>query len=128
MHAPDSPPKRAFFKKRDILIILALLILALFLYFLITWGKTPGAVAVVVIGYNSNQDTRYIELDKDQIIDIEAALPVHLQVEDGSIRFIHSVCPDHDCEAFGRLQNEGDWAACLPAGVTVRIEKQNLTN
>ena len=47
---------------------------------------------------------------------------VHLQVRDGTIAFVDSPCPDHLCEGFGRLSREGDWAACMPAHVSVTVE------
>ena len=46
---------------------------------------------------------------------------VHLQVKDGTISFQDSQCPDHVCEQFGQLSEEGAWAACVPAGVYVQL-------
>ena len=46
---------------------------------------------------------------------------VHLQVKDGTISFQDSQCPDHVCEQFGQLSEEGAWAACVPAGVYVKL-------
>ncbi len=48
---------------------------------------------------------------------------VHLQVKDGAIAFLDSQCPDHVCEQFGWLREEGQWACCVPAGVYLSIEK-----
>ena len=37
------------------------------------------------------------------------------------ISFQDSQCPDHVCEQFGQLSEEGAWAACVPAGVYVQL-------
>lgn len=114
---------RSFFKKRDLLIIGAVLAAALVAWLVWGRGRGPaGAVAVVEIGYGAERATRRLDLGEDGTVAIDAALPVHLQIEDGAVRFVDSVCPDHDCEHMGWLRQSPDWAACLPAGVTVRIE------
>ena len=113
-----------FIKKTDILILLALL-LAAALLFLLLRQRPSGAVAVVTLLHKDGSETvQTVPLDKDRILPIEgAALPVTLEIKDGAIRFIDSACPDHICQNTGWMRQEGDWAACIPAGVWVRIEK-----
>ena len=123
----SNRPKRAFVKKRD-LIFLAVLLAAAGLLFLFFWSrvKAPAATAVVTVGLGEAQTTQRISLAENGLHSIEGGrLPVLLLVEDGGIRFVDSVCPDHLCEGFGILRGEGDWAACLPAEVTVQIEPEN---
>ena len=43
-------------------------------------------------------------------------------LEDGTIAFVDSPCPDHLCEGFGRLKAQGDWAACMPARASLTIQ------
>ncbi len=63
-----------------------------------------------------------IPLDQDKRYDFQAnGYGVHLVVEDGSIRFVESECPDHLCEGFGRLSHADQMATCLPAGVSVIV-------
>ena len=66
--------------------------------------------------------TEVLPLDKDYdyLYDVGSYV-VHLQVKDGTISFQDSQCPDHVCEQFGRLSEEGAWAACVPAGVYVKL-------
>ena len=117
--------KKPFIKKTDLIVIALLLAVSVGLLAYFRFGKSSGrqtVTAVVTIGYANQQTTLTIPLDKDGITTIDSALlPVHLEVKDGAIRFIDSVCPDHKCEGFGWLRSEGDWAACLPAAVTVTI-------
>ena len=78
-----------------------------------------GPFAVVVFYTDSGEDI-------DQYIWLQEGLSnwgyITLVVEDNSIRFVDSKCPDHVCEHFGPASNEYDFPACLPAGVSVRIE------
>lgn len=49
-------------------------------------------------------------------------LTVQLAVEEGRICFLSSGCPDKICVRSGWLSRTGQTAACLPAGVVVRVE------
>lgn len=117
-------PGRAYGKKRDLLVLAALLLLAGVL-FLLLWPRARPAepVAVVQVGTGEAQQTLRLPLNRDGPVEIEGGLlPVHLLVEDGGVRFVNAECPDHLCENFGILRNEGAWASCLPAQVFVRVE------
>lgn len=46
-----------------------------------------------------------------------------LEVKDGAVRFVDSVCPDHICENTGWLRLEGEAAVCAPAGVAVTVQQ-----
>ena len=110
--------KGKFFKKRDLIVLLVLLALAAGIgLFYLTRGA--GAKATVTVDGGGSWE---IDLYKDNIYHIEnAALPVTLEVKDGKIRFIDAQCPDHLCEGFGFIGNEGEYAICMPAGVAVNI-------
>lgn len=41
--------------------------------------------------------------------------------DDGCIAFIESDCPDQVCIRSGRLENAGQFAACLPNGLLLKI-------
>ena len=114
--------KRVFFRKRDLILLGALILLAAGLFAFTKMTAEPARVAVVTIGTGNAQRSERFDLSEDRRVDLSAKLPVHLVIEDGGISFTESVCPDHLCEGFGVLREEGDWAACLPAEVTIRIE------
>ena len=111
--------EKYFFKKKDLFIVLLLLLVAsgLFLWQRIT--AAPGAEAVVSI---VGQKSETISLSKDGEYKIEAKLPVTLEVKNGKIRFVRSVCPDHLCEGVGWISAEGENATCVPAGVSVTVQ------
>lgn len=106
------------------LIIVGLLLAGavLWLAFSFLLPKHPGGVAVVS---GPAIETQRIPLDADGVYRVEAALPVTLRVKDGRIRFEASVCPDHVCEGFGWISNEGQQAVCMPAGVAVTVTENN---
>ncbi|MBE6866108.1 MAG: NusG domain II-containing protein [Oscillospiraceae bacterium] len=83
-------------------------------------NRETGDVAMVAI---DGTEKRYeISLEEDAIHTIaEGNFVVTLEVKDGRIRFINSLCPDHLCEGFGFIQHEDESAICMPAGVAVLI-------
>lgn len=85
-------------------------------------ARPQGMVAVLTYGADSR--TMEIPLQQDGRYDVDTGLyVVHLQVEGGRIRFVDSPCPDHLCEGYGWLGQNGDWAACLPAKAAVLVQE-----
>lgn len=83
----------------------------------------PGAAARVTIAGRSGD--MLLSLAEDGRYSIEGGrLPVTLEVAGGRIRFVDSRCPDHICEHTGWLSQEYDQAVCMPAGVSVTVERQ----
>lgn len=125
--APDAgraTPKAAGAAKKNLLFAAAVLALALTLLGLRAALARPGAAAVLTVGEGEAQTETVLPLDRDGRYDLEAVgYTVHLEVAEGRVRFVDSPCPDHLCEGFGWLAEEGDWAACLPARAALRIER-----
>ena len=116
---PAKGAKRLSWKAN---LLFAAVVLAAALYFGVRAahsGKGGGLQAVVDFG---DGITEVLPLDKDYdyLYDVGSYV-VHLQVKDGTISFQDSQCPDHVCEQFGQLSEEGAWAACVPAGVYVQL-------
>ena len=82
-------------------------------------AKGSGLQAVVDFG-DGVTETLPLAQDHDYLYEVGDYI-VHLQVKDGAIAFLDSQCPDHVCEQFGQLSEEGAWAACVPAGVYVQL-------
>src|SRR5699024_11491339 len=92
---------------------------------LLIFGR-PGAsgqnlVAVADFGMGA-VETIPLDADFDYYYEVGGYID-HLQVKDGAVAFLDSQCPDHVCEGFGWLSQEGQWACCVPAGVFVTIEE-----
>ena len=107
-------------KRKNLLFIAVILALAAVLWLAAHHGGT-GRTAV--LRYGDPQVEQRIDLRKNAEYDIDTGLyTIHLRVENGGIAFVDSPCPDHLCEGFGTLKNEGDWAACMPAKASVTID------
>lgn len=101
-------------------VITGIVVLAagLWLFFLVS-GREPGGSAVVT----TPQGERTILLSTDAVYEIEGNNRIHvvLRVKNGAIFFESSECPDHICVKSGQLTRSGQTAACVPAGVLVRV-------
>lgn len=86
-----------------------------------TMAETTTLEAVIDFG-DGISETVALDQDHDYLYDVDGTI-VHLQVLDGAIAFMDSQCPDHVCEQFGWLSQEGAWAACVPAGVYVIVQQ-----
>ena len=109
--------------RKNLIFALVVLVLAAVLYFGVRAahsGKGGGLQAVVDFG-DGITETLPLDTDHDYLYDVGDYV-VHLQVKDGAVAFLDSQCPDHVCEQFGRLDKDGAWAACIPAGVYVVVE------
>ena len=82
-------------------------------------AKGSGLQAVVDFG-DGVTETLTLAQDHDYLYEVGDYV-VHLQVKDGAIAFLDSQCPDHVCEQFGWLSQKDAWAACVPAGVYVKL-------
>ncbi len=97
------------------------LVIAIGSYAFMQLTKSEGSFAVVTNVSKDSQET-IIFLNDDGEHFIDGILPTTLLVENGTIKFINSQCPDHICEAYGELHESYHVASCLPAGVVVTIE------
>ena len=110
--------------KKNLLFTLGVLAAAGLLFVLsrLTLVSTGGGPAAVLT-YGDPQTTLTFDLSKDGVYDVDTGeYTIHLRVEDGTIAFVDSPCPDHLCEGFGRLKAQGDWAACMPARASLTIQ------
>ena len=48
---------------------------------------------------------------------------IHIEVKDHAAAFVQSPCPDHLCEHYGYLKDDGAMAVCLPAKATLSIRE-----
>ena len=51
-----------------------------------------------------------------------AGIDMTLEVREHAVRVLHSDCPDQICVRSGKLSRAGESAACLPAGVVIKVE------
>lgn len=70
------------------------------------------------------EEAEYVyPLSKDAVYRIEGSIGIsEIEISDGTVRFLDSPCPGKTCVMTGALSEPGQWAACLPNKVFVRIE------
>ena len=116
---PAKGGKRLSWKANLIFAAVVLAAAALLFWLLHPRSKAEPLEAVVDFG---DGITEVLPLDKDCDYLYEVGgYVVHLQVKDGAVAFQDSQCPDHVCEQFGWLSQKDAWAACVPAGVYVKL-------
>jgi hypothetical protein len=78
-----------------------------------------GDVAKISVG---RTETVSIPLDHDQRLPIQGPLGTTIiEIRDGKVRFVESPCRGKQCVHAGWLQHSGDFAACLPNGVSITV-------
>lgn len=120
MEQTDTSSRRPrLFRWGDAAVILAVLLLAGASFFLLFAGAKPGSQAVITtpegeITWDLSQDHSWKITGRDGI-------PVTIEASGGRIRFQTSGCPDQICVHSGWLSRKGQSAACIPAGIAVKI-------
>lgn len=106
-------------------ILLILLFLATIIYFSINiFIGNNGKTKQLVI--ESGDNLWYYQLDKNKEVKIQGILGEStIKIEDGFVFFEDSPCPNKLCVLSNSICKNGDWIACLPNGVFVRIEGED---
>ena len=113
--------KTRLFKKADLFIALAVLLIGAAALIFISLSQGGGRTAVVEY---RGETVRVIDLDgvtEGYTFTVSGDLEVVIEVSPQGIRFLSSPCPDKRCVEFGLLNKKGQVAVCMPAGVSVRI-------
>lgn len=109
-------------KKRDIIIVIGVLLFAGIL-FAGLWFVNRNIAPKAEIYYKQKL-VKTIPMDgnKDETFQLSQNPNVSFHLyEDGSIGFEASDCPDKVCVRTGRLRNVGETAACLPNDCILKI-------
>lgn len=99
--------------KANLLFAAVILTAAVLLVFLLRPRSKAEPLAAVVDFGDGITEVLPLDKDYDYLYDVGSYV-VHLQVKDGTISFQDSQCPDHVCEQFGQLSEEGAWASMRP--------------
>ncbi len=118
-----------YLKKYDLIIILIILVISFLSwisYQYLVAGQSPKAEI-----YHYAELIKTVELDQglDKYFFIEENpnIVFHL-FEDGSISFKESDCPHKLCIKAGKLSRPGQFAACLPNGIILKIVPAERTD
>ncbi len=114
--------KRLTSRQKNLLFAAVILAAAVLLFVLYRAGTRRAEALEAVVDFGDGIiETLPLDEDHDYLYDVGNYV-VHLQVKDGAVAFLDSQCPDHVCEQFGWLSEKDAWAACVPAGVYVKVE------
>ena len=116
-------PGRGFVRRRDALLIGALLAVAfaVWVYGQQLRGGEAGHAEVVYRGVV----VRSVSLDSPGRFSIPELPEVEFETRNGAAAFVHSNCPDQVCVNTGWLRIPGDFAACLPNQVLLSIPAED---
>ena len=106
-------------------IFLILLFVVTIIYFSLNFFvKNKSPVKQVII--ESGKNIWYYQVDKDKEIKVEGNLGEStIKIQDGFVSFENSPCPNKLCVLSSAISKNGEWIACLPNGVFVRIEGED---
>ena len=116
--------KLPFFKKADILILAALLIIGGLCMAFASGSGSPGSVAVVSV---DGEEVDRIPLTQDRWESTTETVygTNTFLVEDGAISVIASDCRGGDCMRFSPISKAGQTIVCLPHHLSVTISGED---
>jgi|GEM_PF-1261105 len=102
------------------------LIVVLLLLITVGWiafGVSPSTVGSVADVQVSGKQVVQIKLDHEDYYTISGVLgPVLIAVDGSGVRILDARCPDKLCVRTGAINRAGEWIACVPNGLIIRIE------
>lgn len=104
-------------KKRDFILIGAILLVSIGLLFATRFGKRAGGAVVVRV---EGKEQATYSLAVDGTYPLNGGTNV-LQIEGGAARMIEANCPDHYCMNQGSIRNTNETITCLPNKLTVTV-------
>lgn len=104
-------------KKRDLILIVAILAVALLLLGIVALTRKEGAYVVVRV--DGEEVARY-SLAEDGEYSLNGGTNI-LRIEGGQAYLTYADCPDHLCVKQGRVHSTGEVITCLPNKLTVTV-------
>lgn len=111
-----------FFKRSDIIIIAAIILISAVSWGIYNYVFAEDRVKAEIYYYSELIETVDLSSGEEKTFSIpqDENVIFHLY-QDGSIAFAESDCPDKVCIHAGKLKTAGQFAACLPNGIVVKI-------
>jgi len=114
--------KTSFFKKADIFLAVALLLLGLGSFLLLQSRQKAGDTVTVTVD-GSLYGTYPLAEDRTERIDTALGSNT-LRIEGGRVWISEADCPNHDCVEKGAIAKQGQIILCLPHKLSVTITEQ----
>lgn len=107
-------------KKRDLILILSLLIISVIILVFVSVLSKDGSY--VIIRVNGNEICRY-SLYEDGVYELNGGTNI-LHIENGVAYLENADCPDKLCVRQGKIKKTGQVITCLPNKLTVTVYGQ----
>ena len=104
-------------KKRDIILIASVLIVAAALFLVLEMTKEAGARVIVKI---DGQEVAEYSLEENGTHPLNGGTNI-LVIEDGKAYLSDATCPDKLCVHQGKISMTGETITCLPNKLTVTV-------
>ena len=109
-----------FAKKKDIIIIVTVLLVSIGLWGVINFF--PKATADTAVIKYDGKVVKTVPLNIDTEFSLKEDPTVKFKVENGAISFIDATCPDKICEHTGFISKAGQSAVCLPKKTVLQLK------
>lgn len=109
----------SLFNRRDIIVILILLLFAALIYLYAQNFIFKNSQTAEILYDNTVIET--VSLDKDRTFSLDKFPNIVFEIKDGSIAFIQSDCPDKVCVHTGFINKTGQTAVCLPNKIILKL-------
>lgn len=104
-------------KKRDLILIVSILLISIVLLLVLQLNKEPGAGVIVRV--DGKEVARY-PLTRNGTYSLNGGTNT-LYIEDGKAWLTDADCPDKLCVRQGKISKEGETITCLPNKLTVTV-------
>ena len=111
---------KKLFRKADIIIILAVLVIA-GVFLLWQYSSADNLRAVITVDGKTVGTLDLGKITGEKVIIPDTSPKVKIVAEKGSIRFDEAECRDKICVSRGKLYRKGDTAVCLPSKTVITI-------
>ena len=104
-------------KRREILIIVGILVVSLILFLVLELTKKPGEGVIVKV--NGEEVANY-SLSVDGVYELNGGTNI-LHIKNGEAWLVDANCPDKLCVNQGKISNDGETITCLPNKLTITV-------
>ena len=111
-----------FFRKIKLIDIAVFAVFAAVTTYALSFAYSSGVARRELVVHTPRGIFAY-DMSKDRIIDIEGAIGIsRIEISGDTARFLDSPCPNKTCVQSMPIRETGEWSACLPNQVFLRIE------
>jgi len=89
----------------------------------VSFSVYGGAGQARYVSIRTDEGVSMYALDRDRTVEARGPLgSTVIEISDGAVHVVSSPCKDKLCILKGELEERGDWTACMPNRVFIRIE------